>query len=147
MFKMDEENSKVVISNLSNLVNIYNRLNERERVSYLELPQDFAEVKLAEITSQEPFASAELMGQEVFVQVVPIWAHSVDELDGNDEQGIQELFDDWYLNDDNAPKDKWKADLKLVYVLHDWNSGEEFSEEVEDNNWCDALEIDQYQSN
>ena len=62
---------------------------------------------------------------EAFVQLIPEWANSIDQIEGGDLSDLEDLFNDFYLDEDSKPKDMWKADLKLQYVELDWRSGEE----------------------
>lgn len=98
----------------------YNNTLPSKRTSWLNL--DSPEVKLF----QEFDYGDELFPVvEAFVQLIPEWANSIDQIEGGDLSDLEDLFNDFYLDEDSKPKDMWKADLKLQYVELDWRSGEE----------------------
>lgn len=98
----------------------YNNTLPSKRTSWLNL--DSPEVKLFQ---EFDYGDEFFPVVEAFVQLIPEWANSIDQIEGGDLSDLEDLFNDFYLDEDSKPKDMWKADLKLQYVELDWRSGEE----------------------
>lgn len=98
----------------------YNNTLPSKRTSWLNL--DSPEVKLFQ---EFDYGDEFFPVVEAFVQLIPEWADSNDQIDGEDLSSLEDLFNDFYLDEDSKPRDMWKVDLKLQYVEHDWRSGDE----------------------
>lgn len=98
----------------------YNNVLLSKRTSWLSL--DSPEVKLFQ---EFDYGDEFFPVAEAFVQLIPEWANSIDQIEGGDLSDLEDLFNDFYLDEDSKPKDMWKTDLKLQYVELDWRSGEE----------------------
>lgn len=134
--------SRSTMAALKSLVLVHNRRTTDHRISFLTLSNTVDEMKVLEISHPIKNTFGSFVDQEVFAQVVPEWAHSLDELDGLDRAGIDDLFEDYYL-DEERPANKWLVDLKLVYVIHDWNDGTETTMAPEDyHEWLQDLMAD-----
>lgn len=98
----------------------YNNTLPSKRTSWLNL--DNPEVKLFQ---EFDYGDEFFPVVEAFVQLIPEWANSIDQIEGGDLSDLEDLFNDFYLDEDSKPKDMWKDDLKLQYVELDWRSGDE----------------------
>lgn len=103
------------------LMSTYNNLPASQRPSYLELPDNIE----ATLFSQFADTNELVPTNEAFAQLVPEWASSYDQINSADDYDCQNLYQDYYLDEPGIPTDKWHCPLKLVYVKHNWSTGEE----------------------
>lgn len=110
------------INELTTIIHLHNRKLMSLRDSWLKL-------KNAEITIKSDVKDDYNNGIEILAQIVPEWANcSIDtlETDNSLEDAETSLAVPYYDDmNEKKPADIFKADYKLIFVSHDWASGEE----------------------
>lgn len=109
------------INELTTIIHLHNQKPISLRDSWLKLQND-------EITIKSDINDDYTNGVEILAQIVPEWANcSIDTLDSDSLEDVETSLADPYYDDMNEekPADIFKADYKLIFVSHDWASGEE----------------------
>lgn len=109
------------INELTTIIHLHNQKPMALRDSWLKLEND-------EITIKSDINDDYTSGIEILAQIVPEWANcSIDTLDSDGLEDVETSLADPYYDDMNEekPADIFKADYKLIFVSHDWVSGEE----------------------
>lgn len=109
------------INELTTIIHLHNQKPMTLRDSWLKLEND-------EITIKSDVNDDYTAGVEILAQIVPEWANcSIDALDSDGLEDAETSLADPYYEDMNEekPADIFKADYKLIFVSHDWASGEE----------------------
>lgn len=120
----DQQYTLMIQNEINELTTIIHLHNQKPMVlhdSWLKLEND-------EITIKSDVNDEYTNGIEILAQIVPEWANcSIDALDSNDLEDVKtSLADPYYDNiNEEKPADIFKADYKLIFVSHDWASGEE----------------------
>ena len=109
------------INELTTIIHLHNQKPMTLRDSWLKLEND-------EITIKSDVNDDYTAGVEILAQIVPEWANcSSDALDADGLEDVEASLADPYYDDMNEekPTDIFKADYRLIFVSHDWASGEE----------------------
>ena len=109
------------IHELGIIIYLHNQKSMTLRDSWLKLEND-------EITIKSDVNDDYTAGVEILAQIVPEWANcSIDALDSDGLEDVEtSLANPYYENTkEKKPADIFKADYKLIFVSHDWASGEE----------------------
>lgn len=109
------------INELTTIIHLHNQKPMTLRDNWLKLEND-------EITIKSDVNDDYTAGVEILAQIVPEWANcSIDALDSDGLEDAETSLADPYYDDMNEekPADIFKADYKLIFVSHDWASGEE----------------------
>lgn len=109
------------INELTTIIHLHNQKPMSLRDSWLKLEND-------EITIKSDVNDDYTDGIEILAQIVPEWANcSIDTLEANSLEDAETSLAVPYYDDMNEkkPADIFKADYKLIFVSHDWASGEE----------------------
>lgn len=109
------------INELTTIIHLHNQKPMSLRDSWLKLEND-------EITIKSDVDDDYTNGVEILAQIVPEWANcSIDTLEANSLEDAETSLTAPYYEDTNEekPADIFKADYKLIFVSHDWASGEE----------------------
>lgn len=109
------------INELTTIIHLHNQKPMSLRDSWLKLEND-------EITIKSDINDDYTSGIEILAQIVPEWANcSIDTLEVDSLEDAETSIAKPYYNDldEKQPKDIYKADYKLIFVSHDWSSGEE----------------------
>lgn len=109
------------INELTTIIHLHNQKPMVLRDSWLELENN-------EITIKSDVNDDYTNGIEILAQIVPEWANcSIDALDSDGLEDIETSLADPYYDAINKekPADIFKAGYKLIFVSHDWSSGEE----------------------
>lgn len=110
---MNKQTEKT-IKELQGMIEKYNQKPLIVRPSWLTL-------KNIEVTVDSTINANNEKVDEILVQAIPEWAHSIDELDSISYDDCLNLFDEYY-DGDIRPADPWRTKLKLVYVEHDFEN-------------------------
>lgn len=109
------------INELTTIIHLHNQKPMSLRDSWLKLEND-------EITIKSTVKDDYTDGIEILAQIVPEWANcSIDTLEADSLEDVETSLAAPYYDDMNEekPVDIFKADYKLIFVSHDWASGEE----------------------
>lgn len=109
------------INELTTIIHLHNQKPISLRDSWLKLEND-------EITIKSDVNNDYTNGVEILTQIVPEWANcSIDTLEADSLEDAEASLAAPYYDDMNEekPADIFKADYKLIFVSHDWASGEE----------------------
>lgn len=109
------------INELTTIIHLHNQKPMSLHDSWLKLEND-------EITIKSDINDDYTSGIEILAQIVPEWANcSIDTLEADSLEDAETSIAKPYYNDldEKQPKDIYKADYKLIFVSHDWSSGEE----------------------
>lgn len=109
------------INELTTIIHLHNEKPMSLRDSWLKLEND-------EITIKSDVNNDYTDGIEILAQIVPEWANcSIDTLEADDIEDTETSLAVPYYDDTNEekPADIFKADYKLIFVSHEWASGEE----------------------
>lgn len=109
------------INELTTIIHLHNQKPMSLRDSWLKLENN-------EIIIKSDVNGDYTNGIEILAQIVPEWANcSSDALDADSLEDVETSLADPYYDDINEekPADIFKADYRLIFVSHDWASGEE----------------------
>lgn len=109
------------INELTTIIHLHNQKPMALRDSWLKLEND-------EITIKSDINDDYTNGVEILAQIVPEWANcSIDTLEADSLEDTETSLAAPYYDDMNEekPANIFKADYKLIFVSHDWSSGEE----------------------
>lgn len=108
------------INELTTIIHLHNQKPMNLRDSWLKLEND-------EITIKSDVNDDYTNGVEILAQIVPEWANcSIDTLEADGLEDAETSLARPYYDgmNEEKPADIFKADYKLIFVSHDWTSGE-----------------------
>lgn len=109
------------INELTTIIHLHNQKPMSLRDSWLKLENN-------EIIIKSDVNDDYTNGVEILAQIVPEWANcSSDALDADSLEDVETSLANPYYDgmNEEKPADIFKADYKLIFVNHDWASGEE----------------------